>query len=180
MASRKRNKRGMSPARWIMTIIVIGLMVGIGLVAKNIVGLTIEKRALTQQNSELTNKRDDLTAELENVNDLDYIEEQARKLLHMIKPGEVLYILNGGNQRPEGGDTNIELPTQPNPTYSEEESSEDDGAEESYSEESYSEESYSEESYSEESYSEEGYSEEGYYEETSGEEYTEDEGSEGE
>ena len=36
-----------------------------------------------------------MTAELKNVNELDYIEEQARKQLKMIKPGEVLYVLDG-------------------------------------------------------------------------------------
>ena len=33
-----------------------------------------------------------LKEELKNVNDLDYIEEQARIQLRMIKPGEILYI----------------------------------------------------------------------------------------
>ena len=97
-----------------MIVLVIGLLIGIGLVVKNIVSLSIEKRELMEKNSELTDKRDELTAELENVNDLDYIEEQARKLLHMIKPGEILYILNGsGHPKDENGNTDIELPTQP-------------------------------------------------------------------
>ena len=85
MAKRKRNKRDMSAGRIAMIAIVVGLLIGIALVAKNIITLSLEKRALLQQNSELTDKRDELAAELENVNDLDYIEEQARKLLHMIR-----------------------------------------------------------------------------------------------
>ena len=114
MASRKRNKRNLSLGRKIMIVLVIGLLIGIALVVKNIVSLSIEKRELMEKNSELTDKRDELTAELENVNDLDYIEEQARKLLHMIKPGEILYILNGsGHPKDENGNTDIELPTQP-------------------------------------------------------------------
>ena len=35
-----------------------------------------------------------LEAELENVNDLEYIEEQARIQLRMIKPGEILFVLD--------------------------------------------------------------------------------------
>ena len=58
-----------------MIVLVIGLLIGIALVVKNIVSLSIEKRELMEKNSELTDKRDELTAELENVNDLDYIEE---------------------------------------------------------------------------------------------------------
>ena len=95
MASGKRKRRGMSIGRVAMLAIVIGLLIGIAFIVKNIIALTMEKRALLEKQEELTNKRDELTAELENVNDLDYIEEQAGKLLHMIKPGEILYILDG-------------------------------------------------------------------------------------
>ena len=57
--------------------------------------LHIEKSHLEKTQKELEQKKDDLTAELKNVNELDYIEEQARKQLKMIKPGEVLYVLDG-------------------------------------------------------------------------------------
>lgn len=168
MASRKRNKRNLSLGRKIMIVLVIGLLIGIALVVKNIVSLSIEKRELMEKNSELTDKRDELTAELENVNDLDYIEEQARKLLHMIKPGEILYILNGsGHPKDENGNTDIELPTQPvwnepeETTETEEVQEEVQEVEEVQEEvpeeevQEVQEESYSEES-GEETYSEEG------------------------
>lgn len=144
-----------------MVGIVVVLLIGIGVVVKNIIGLSLEKKALEQQNAELTDRRDDLTAELQNVNDPDYIEEQARKLLHMIKPGEVLYILNGsGHPKPENQDgTELELPTRPDaPTYEETQGEESEGSEE-ISEETQQE--YSEESSEESS--------EGTYEETSDE-----------
>ena len=162
MASRKRNKRNLSLGRKIMIVLVIGLLIGIALVVKNIVSLSIEKRELMEKNSELTDKRDELTAELENVNDLDYIEEQARKLLHMIKPGEILYILNGsGHPKDENGNTDIELPTQPvwnepeETTETEEVQEEVQEVEEVEEVQEVQEESYSEES-GEETYSEEG------------------------
>lgn len=155
-----------------MVGIVVALLIGIGIVVKNIIGLSLEKKALEQQNAELTDKRDDLTAELQNVNDPDYIEEQARKLLHMIKPGEVLYILNGsGHPKPEGDGTELELPTRPDaPTYEETQSEETDGSAEDSSEESTEENS---EGTSEETYDES--SETTYEESTEGEgDYTEE------
>ena len=183
MAKRKRNKRDMSAGRIAMIAIVVGLLIGIALVAKNIITLSLEKRALLQQNSELTDKRDELAAELENVNDLDYIEEQARKLLHMIKPGEILYILNGGHPKDENGNLDIELPTQPNVT-NQEETSEETSEEESTETEAVenSEEETTEES-AEEQYEEEYYEEETseesseVYEESTGDE--DNEGSDG-
>jgi len=57
--------------------------------------LTKQNKELERTQKELEQKKDDLTAELKNVNELDYIEEQARKQLKMIKPGEVLYVLDG-------------------------------------------------------------------------------------
>lgn len=181
MASRKRNKRNLSLGRKIMIVLVIGLLIGIALVVKNIVSLSIEKRELMEKNSELTDKRDELTAELENVNDLDYIEEQARKLLHMIKPGEILYILNGsGHPKDENGNTDIELPTQPvwnepEETTETEEVQEEVQEVEEVQEEVLEEEvvqEVQEESYSEES-GEETYSEEGSEENAEGGENSE-------
>ncbi|MBQ7245334.1 MAG: septum formation initiator family protein [Firmicutes bacterium] len=176
MASRKRNKRNLSLGRKIMIVLVIGLLIGIALVVKNIVSLSIEKRELMEKNSELTDKRDELTAELENVNDLDYIEEQARKLLHMIKPGEILYILNGsGHPKDENGNTDIELPTQPVWNEPEETTETEEVQEEAQEVEEVQEEvpeeevvqEVQEESYSEES-GEETYSEEGSEENAEG------------
>lgn len=152
--------------------IVAVLLIGIGIVVKNIIGLSLEKKALEQQNAELTDRRDDLTAELQNVNDLDYIEEQARKILHMIKPGEVLYIINGsGLPRPENQDgTELDLPTRPDaPTYEETQNENSEGASEEVYEDIQSE--GSEESYEENS--------EGSYDESSETTY-EEESSEGE
>ena len=134
MASGKRKQNGMSTGRMAMLVIVIGLLIGIAFIVKNIISLTIEKRELMEKQNELSNKRDELTAELENVNDLDYIEEQARKLLHMIKPGEILYILDGnGNADANSEGNGIGLPeapvSNPEPTNTEEAVSEESSEE---------------------------------------------------
>lgn len=127
-----RNITG--PWRIIFIIALVALLVTIIVVTKNIISLRIEKGNLEAQEQELQNKKEELTAELQGVNDMDYIEEQARKLLKMIKPGEVLYILNGEDPRPEtsqSGETLIPAPenTAPAETTSE-------PTEESYVEES--------------------------------------------
>ena len=149
---------------------------------RNIIGLSIEKRELEKQQRELADTRDELTAELENVNDLDYIEEQARKLLHMIKPGEILYILNGSEQpKDESKDTDIELPSQPYSNSNEEEPSEGENSEENSegnSEEHYEEERGESEAEYEES-QEEAVSEENSEESASEESFDGEEGSAG-
>lgn len=92
-------------SRLLFLAIIAVLVVAILIVAKNIIDLRIEKANLEQQEQDLQSKKDELTAELQGVDDLDYIEEQARKLLKMIKPGEVLYILNGTDPRPDDANT---------------------------------------------------------------------------
>lgn len=136
-----RNITG--PWRIIFIIALVALLVTIIVVTKNIISLRIEKGNLEAQEQELQNKKEELTAELQGVNDMDYIEEQARKLLKMIKPGEVLYILNGEDPSPEtsqSGETLIPAPenTAPAGTTSEptEETETSESAEESYVEES--------------------------------------------
>ena len=101
MAKRKKSRRKVSVFTVIYWIIVIALILTIGFVIKNIISLHLEKNRLEKEEQELLNTKEELNAELENVDDLEYIEEQARKLLKMIKPGEVLYILDGDNPNPD-------------------------------------------------------------------------------
>ena len=48
---------------------------------------------MKKQNLALRKQKAELQNEFRNVNNRNYIEEQARIQLNMIKPGEVLYIL---------------------------------------------------------------------------------------
>ena len=93
--STRKAKKKLNTGRLVLSLIVLFLLVGSAFSIKNIVTLHIEKNHLEKTQKELEQKKDDLTAELKNVNELDYIEEQARKQLKMIKPGEVLYVLDG-------------------------------------------------------------------------------------
>ena len=93
--STRKKKKKLNVGRLVLSLIVLFLLIGCAFSIKKIVKLHIEKSHLEKTQKELEQKKDDLTAELKNVNELDYIEEQARKQLKMIKPGEVLYVLDG-------------------------------------------------------------------------------------
>ena len=111
MAKGKRRRKKINIWGLVFASLIVVLGITIVLVVKNIISLQVEKKELKQQEQELQEKRDELAQELQNVDDLEYIEEQARKLLRMIKPGEVLYVLNGTDPRPDqGGDEELVIP----------------------------------------------------------------------
>ncbi len=99
MSSRSNGKKGkkktrFNPVRLAVTVIMVFMLAGLFVSAKNIVSLHIEKRELESRQEQLEAEKSSKKNELKSVNDLDYIEEQARRQLKMIKPGEVLYILD--------------------------------------------------------------------------------------
>lgn len=89
---RKKKKFRLNYTRLILTIIIVVVLVVLGLSVKNIVDLKLEQKTLKQESAQLKAEKQKLEEELKSVNDLDYIEEQARTQLNMIKPGEILYI----------------------------------------------------------------------------------------
>ncbi|MGC2873496.1 FtsB family cell division protein [Ihubacter sp. rT4E-8] len=91
-APRKRKVR-INKGRIALTVIVLMLIAVVGVSIKNVFDLRAEQRELAQRQKELNDEKAALQEELKNVNDLDYIEEQARNQLKLIKPGEILYIL---------------------------------------------------------------------------------------
>ena len=95
----KRKQKKISPARLILTGIVIVLLVVFLLSVKNIWDLKQEQEELKQTNAALNEQKAELDTELKNVNDSNYIEEQARTQLNMVKPGEILYILDKDSKK---------------------------------------------------------------------------------
>lgn len=59
----------------------------------NLVKLKVEQDRVAGELEALRQEKAELEAELLRVDDPDYIEQQARELLHMIYPGEVLYLI---------------------------------------------------------------------------------------
>ena len=70
-------------------LLVLALLMSV----KGIFTLRAEQKNLKAQNEALLLEKESLKDELENVSDKEYIEEQARIQLKLIKPGEILYIL---------------------------------------------------------------------------------------
>jgi cell division protein DivIC len=82
----------------ITIVIALILCITIAYSVKTIFYLHMENNELNEQNQELQDERDKLRLELENVNTAEFIEEQARLQLKLIKPDEILFVL------PEGDD----------------------------------------------------------------------------
>ena len=61
---------------------------------KDIVRLKAENIALKKQQVALEKQRDELKDELANVDDPEYIREQARKQLNLLNPGEILFLFD--------------------------------------------------------------------------------------
>lgn len=84
---RSRNRR-----RLMIGIIVMFVIALISFSVINIISLKKEQHDMKEQKQELLDEKDELTKELENANDLENIEEQARDQLRLIKPGEKIYV----------------------------------------------------------------------------------------
>ena len=93
-AAPKKKKVRINRGRIALTVIVLVLIAVVGVSVKNIFDLRAEQKELTETKKELASEKAALEEELKNINDLDYIEEQARIQLRLIKPGEILYILD--------------------------------------------------------------------------------------
>ncbi|MBR3785829.1 MAG: septum formation initiator family protein [Firmicutes bacterium] len=90
-APKKRTR--FNGSRLAVTVFVGALVVVLLMSVGTIFSLRAEQKALKEKNSALLLEKESLQDELENVSDKEYIEEQARIQLKLIKPGEILYIL---------------------------------------------------------------------------------------
>ena len=97
-AARKRRNR-----RRLVTLVLFAVLCAvIGLVGKsvvNLVQLESEKRERERELEALKQEIEKNEATLKQVNSDEYIEQQARSELRMIKEGEVLYIINDDGSR---------------------------------------------------------------------------------
>lgn len=73
--------------------VLVVILVTIGFSAGNIFSLLHERQELQKEQEMLIETRDKLMRELENVNNPEYIEQQARSQLRLVMPGEILYII---------------------------------------------------------------------------------------
>ena len=107
MEQRYKSRRSKQIKR--KTVILIVSVVLFALLAtmcgKDIVRLKAENIALKKQQAELEKQRDELKEELKNVNDPQYIKEQARKQLRLLNPGEILFTFDDGEESEEAEET---------------------------------------------------------------------------
>ena len=87
-AIRKRQLRRMAMIV-IIAVCIIGVMV---FSVFNVISLKKEEYEVKKQTEALQQQKKELEQQLENIDDPDNLEQQARDQLRLIKPGEVLYM----------------------------------------------------------------------------------------
>ena len=85
-AAKRVKKRVLSVLAFVAVFFLLVTMFG-----RDIVRLKAENRALKKQQIALEKQRDELKEELKNVDNQEYIREQARKQLKLLNPGEILF-----------------------------------------------------------------------------------------
>ena len=91
---RKKKLKIVNMKRFVASVIILIFIASVGMSAINIVKLTIQRNELQAKNAELIKIKEDLTSEMEFINSAEYIEQQARKELRMIKENELLFVVS--------------------------------------------------------------------------------------
>lgn len=92
--TRKKKRTVINTRRLATTAVALLFVVLVGASAFKLISLTIEKNNLQQRQEELNLEKEELSAELEHVDSAEYIEQQARESLRLIKKNEILFILS--------------------------------------------------------------------------------------
>ncbi|MEE0742002.1 MAG: FtsB family cell division protein [Emergencia sp.] len=109
-AAKKKKRIKFNRTRIVLTVIVLVMITGVVVSVANVFSLWSEQKELEATREKLLSEEEALKEELKNVNDVEYIEEQARMQLKLIKPGEILYILEEeqNQEKDDAGDTEKE------------------------------------------------------------------------
>ncbi len=91
---KKRRKIKLNKIRVILLVLLLMMIFVIGSSVKEIIVLQMENTKLVEEKKKLKKEKKKLEETLKEINDDEYIEEQARKQLKLIKPGEHLYIVD--------------------------------------------------------------------------------------
>ena len=90
-SERKSNQKNRKRLAYGSVILIIAIIIGFSVF--NVYSLKKEYNDIVAERDALEKKKKDLKEELGNVNNPEYVEEQAREQLKMIRPGEVMYIM---------------------------------------------------------------------------------------
>ena len=93
MKKRRARIRGRKRRRKVLgVLLIIALFATLAtMCGKDIVKLNAENIALKKQQKELEEERDRLREEVKNSGDREYVQDQARKQLKLLNPGELLF-----------------------------------------------------------------------------------------
>jgi len=97
MTERRASKK--ARRRIVYTIILLVIIGVISASVFNIVSLKLNEVKLEKEQEALLQQKARLENELSQMDSLEYIEQQARQQLKMIKPGEILYVLPDMNKK---------------------------------------------------------------------------------
>jgi len=89
----KREMNKHNRKRNFYAVITIVVMTVIGFSVFNIFSVNSQLEEAIAERESLLSEKEKLMYELDNVDSEEYIEQQARTLLRMIKPGEIYYVL---------------------------------------------------------------------------------------
>lgn len=92
--TRKKKKITWNRTRIIKAVVIILVGTFVVLSAKNIISLKLEQKELLEKNHKLTEQKEELSKELNNVDSREYIEKQAREILKMVKPNEKIFVID--------------------------------------------------------------------------------------
>lgn len=91
---RKKNNR----KRLLVAVVTLVVVLVVGFSTYGIVEMKMQQKKLITKQEQLKEKKKSLQKELDTVNAREYIEQQARKQLKLILPGETLYMLEKKNK----------------------------------------------------------------------------------
>ena len=90
----KTEKKKKTRINWVKMVgltVAAVFIVMVAMSVKNIVGLQEEEKTLLEKNAELLQLKEELLLQLDNVNSDEFIEEQARKELKLVKGNELIF-----------------------------------------------------------------------------------------
>lgn len=91
--AKKRKLKKISRNIFVYLVMAAIVLSVVGFSVFRIIDLKMEEHQLLAQQEALLQEKEKLKEQLANVNNPEFIEEEARKQLKLIMPGETLYIL---------------------------------------------------------------------------------------
>jgi len=89
----KRKKIKLNRKRNFYSILTMVVIVVVCISVFNVISVNSQLDKMKEQRESHETEKERLATELENVNSEEYIEQQARTVLKMIKPGEIYYVI---------------------------------------------------------------------------------------